>query len=92
MSVRMKVKCIAREESLGSHYDQETKAHVPVNLWSFRFAFVTGNDSPENAVFWSATPSGQFQVSTVLTDAFKLGCYYYLDASLAEGQVGAAYS
>jgi hypothetical protein len=76
----MKVKCTSREESIGSHYNAETKTHEPVNLFTYRFAFVSGDDSPENASFWQYTPSGQFQLSTVLIDAFRLGEYYYLDA------------
>lgn len=80
VTVRMKVKCTSREESEGTRYDTEQKVHVPARMFAYRFAFVSGTDSPENAKFWSATPSGEFRVSTVLQDAFELGGYYYLDA------------
>lgn len=85
MSVIMKVKCVSREEAVGSHWNPDTKSHDPATLYSYRFAFVSGSESPENEAFWSATPSGQFSLQTVLQDAFKLSEYYYLRAEPVEG-------
>ena len=41
-----------------------------------------GDDSPENKLFWDATPSGSLQMGTLNPEAwkeFELGEEYYLD-------------
>ncbi len=45
-----------------------------------------GGNSPENATFWAATPSGSINLGTVNPEAwaeFKLGEEYYVDFTLA---------
>lgn len=82
--VRMKVKCTQRTEQEATHWSSETKAYTPIRTFGYNFAFVSGAESPENEAFWSATPSGRFELQTVLNDAFEIGRYYYLDAIPAE--------
>lgn len=81
--VRMKVKCFKIEEYVGSHWDAEKQAHVPAVLYTYRFNFVSGKESPENERFWEASPNGDFWIGTIHEKLFMLGDSYYLDAKPA---------
>lgn len=46
-----------------------------------------GSNTPENAKFWSYTPSGEVKLGTINPEAweqFKLGGEYYIDFTPAE--------
>lgn len=69
--VRCKFECIEKKEFKGWDKDH------PI-LYGYVFQPVTGG-SEENKQFFAATPSGRFEVGTVLVDAFEVGKEYYLD-------------
>lgn len=61
---------------------------VPVELRTLIFNPVSST-SPENKLFWAATPTGQIQLGMVNPEAwqrFELGHEYYFDASPAAAE------
>lgn len=47
-------------------------------VYSFEFAAVTSG-SPENKMFFAATPGGQVRLDVLSSEAFEVGREYYLD-------------
>ena len=54
------------------------KAKFGPFLYSAKFGPVCSG-SPENEMFYAATPGGQLDVSTISRDLFEPGKEYYLD-------------
>jgi len=52
-------------------------------VYSAEFHPVTGG-SPENAVFYAATPGGKIELSTTTVDHFDVGKEYYIDFTECE--------
>lgn len=52
-------------------------------LYSAEFQVVY-NDSPENAIFFDATPIGSLKLGSYKQDAFEPGKEYFIDIAVAE--------
>lgn len=89
MTVRCKFRCneIVERESQRSVKGKDEKyntIHFP--LYSAVMTPVYSEDPQhENKAFWDATPSGKFEVGTILQMPWKVGAEYYLDISPAPG-------
>lgn len=80
-TVRAKFKVVSITRQ--SHWDKAKGEIQTVKLQP-----VTGN-SPENADFYAATPSGQIELATInkaAGDQFKLDGEYYVDFTAVESQ------
>lgn len=80
MSVRAKFKVDSITQT--KHWDKSKG-----NIHSIKLTPV-GNNSPENASFYAATPSGEINLQTLNADAgaqFVLGDEYYIDFTPANG-------
>lgn len=76
MSIRCKFRC--------QSVTKRTRWNKPEEfLYDAKFNAVT-DGSEENKKFFDATPSGTFEVSSILPDAFVPGKEYYLDIIPAE--------
>lgn len=66
----------AKAEEDGEEYQ------IPFDQPTVELGVVAGDDSPENAAFWAATPMGTCQLTISNPDAaetFELGKHYYVD-------------
>lgn len=75
--VRCKFKCVSKREYRG--WDGSTNTRP---LYEYRFDVVTSG-SEENKQFFSYTPSGSLEVSSVNDGQFEVGKEYYLDLTVA---------
>ncbi len=80
MPTRCKVYCSNTGESIGSAR-QEDGSYKPGKLFNATF-FPVVSGSEENKTFFSATPTGKIELST-LTGKFEAGKEYYLDITEA---------
>ena len=71
MTVRCKFVCT----SVTKRQHWNGKNHI----WEASFSPVGSASSPENAVFFAATPSGNITVGTIAADHFEVGREYYVD-------------
>lgn len=76
-TVRCKFKCVKIERSIGW---MKGVGNTEVHTAHFQAVI---DDSPENAKFYAATPSGTVSVGTIKPGMFELGQEYYLDFSPA---------
>jgi hypothetical protein len=73
MSIRCKFVCSEAGKRQGWDKEHPILHHatlIPVS-----------NGSDENRKFFKATPSGKFEVSSIIPDAFEVGKEYYIDIS-----------
>ena len=86
--VRAKFKVTRVETQMGSRRKKGTEhEYEPCEQRTIVMHPVYGDKSPENKMFWDATPSGEIRVGTVNPEAwqkFELDREYYVDFTLAE--------
>lgn len=75
MATRAKFKCNSVTKQLGWGNNKF--------VYNAKFNVVMGN-SEENNQFFTATPSGTIELSTVKEDHFEVGKDYYIDFNIAE--------
>jgi len=74
--VRAKFRCTEETTFLGYAFkDGKMTASI---LYRYKFSPVAA-DSPENAKFYEATPSGTLELATLKEKMFEVGKEYYLD-------------
>lgn len=75
-----RAKFVCQSVSKSKHWNGSSENKF---LYTAKLNPVTGN-SDENKKFWEATPSGQIELTSILTDAFEPGKEYYVDFTPVE--------
>ena len=83
MTIRCKFFCSEVGESAWCNYDYGAKEQVVKKLCRAKMHAVGSSGSPENKMFFDATPQGSFEVSTVKDKLFEAGREYFIDITSA---------